>query len=149
MKDIKGECYAVMENPTMETIQKWLKEAKTIAIVGLSTNPLKTSHQIAQNLQEKGYRVIPVNPMAVGKEILGETVYADLNDIETEIDIINVFRPSEVLPSVAKEASTVNAKVFWAQLGLYHEEVPAILGENYKGKVIMNRCIDIDVRELL
>lgn len=86
------------ENPTQEKIFDYLKTAKTIAIVGLSNKEVRTSYQIARFLQERGYRIIPVNPLLAGEIILGEKVYASLQEIQEPIDIVDIFRRSEFLP---------------------------------------------------
>ncbi len=132
------------ENPTQETIFKYLKEAKTIAIIGLSNKTERTSYKIAQLLQEKGYRIFPVNPVLAGKEILGEKVYARLTDIKEPIDIVDIFRRSEFLPEIAEEFLKTDAKVFWAQLGIKNEEAAAILQAANHPDVVMDRCIKIE-----
>ncbi|MGJ7921166.1 CoA-binding protein [Neobacillus sp. LXY-4] len=130
-----------IENPSREEIGVILKKAKRIAVVGLSDNPERTSYMVAKAMQDAGYEIIPVNPRA--DQILGVKAFAHLNEIEGHIDIVNVFRRSEYLPEVAKEFLQVDADVFWAQLGLAHEEVY----ENLKEKgytVIMDRCIKVE-----
>ena len=89
------------KNPEQANIFRYLQEAKTIAVVGLSNKPERTSYQIAQLLQEHGYRIIPVNPVLAGEEVLGEPVVAQLTDINEPIDIVDIFRRSEFLPEVA------------------------------------------------
>ncbi len=93
----------VYKNPTQETIFNYLKEAKNIAVVGLSNKPERTSYMVAQVLQDNGYKIIPVNPLLAGEEILGEKVYANLTEIDDPIDIVDVFRRSEFLPEVAAD----------------------------------------------
>lgn len=110
------------ENPTQEKIFDYLKTAKTIAIVGLSNKEERTSYQIARFLQERGYRIIPVNPLLAGEIILGEKVYASLQEIQEPIDIVDIFRRSEFLPEVVADFLQTQAKVFWAQLGIANEE---------------------------
>ncbi|MFD2045761.1 CoA-binding protein [Ornithinibacillus salinisoli] len=129
-----------MENPSNDKIGQVLDEAKTIAVVGLSDNPDRTSYQISKIMQREGYRIIPVNPTV--KEVLGEKSYASLLDIEEEIDIINVFRRSEFLPEIAKEATQTNCNVFWAQQGLANEEAYNILIDK-DFTVIMDLCIKV------
>ncbi|MBO8155105.1 MAG: CoA-binding protein [Bacillaceae bacterium] len=129
-----------MENPSTETIREVLKNAKTIAVVGLSDKPERTSYQIARAMQDAGYRIIPVNPRA--KEVLGEKAYGSLKDIQEPIDIINVFRRSEYLPDIAKEAIKTDASVFWAQQGVKNEEAYEILKE-HDFTVIMDFCIKV------
>lgn len=128
------------QNPTNETISTILKEAKTIAVVGLSDNPERTSYQVTKAMQQAGYKIIPVNPMV--DSVLGEKAYASLADIEEQIDIINVFRRSEFLPAIAKEALKTNSKVFWAQQGVANEDAYQLLKEN-DFTVIMDLCIKV------
>ena len=80
-------------------------------------------------MQERGYRIIPVNPRAAGSEIFGETVYASLKDIPFPVDIVDVYRRSEFLPDVALDFLQSDAKIFWAQLGLESEEAEQICGQ--------------------
>lgn len=128
------------ENPSNEEIRKVLDEAKTIAVVGLSDNPERTSYQVTEAMQKAGYKIIPVNPMV--DEVLGEKAYASLTDIEEKIDIINVFRRSEFLPEIATEAIKTDCKVFWAQQGVVNEEAYHLLKEN-GFTVIMDLCIKV------
>ena len=128
------------KNPPNETIKTILKESKTIAIVGLSDNPARTSYQIAEAMQKAGYKIIPVNPKV--DQVLGEKAYTRLTDIEEKIDIINVFRRSEFLPQVADEAIQTDCKVFWAQQGVSNEEAYKTLKE-HEFTVIMDLCIKV------
>ena len=100
-----------------------LKRAKTIAVVGLSPNPERTSHGVSKYLQSHGYRIIPVNPVA--EEVLGEKSYPDLLSIPEKVDIVDVFRrPSEVMP-VTEESIKIGAPVIWFQDGVINEEAAA------------------------
>ncbi len=101
---------------TVDPIAQILREAKTIAVVGLSPNHRRPSHEVAAYLQSVGYRIIPVNPMIA--EVLGEKAYPRLEDVPVRIDIVDVFRRPEEVPSVADSAITVGAKVVWMQLGI-------------------------------
>ena len=103
----------------VDIIEKILRESKTIAVVGLSSNPARPSYGVAAFLQRSGYRIIPVNPRE--SEVLGEKAYARLEDVPEKIDIVDVFRrPSEV-PPVADSAIAIGAKVLWLQLGVANE----------------------------
>lgn len=133
------------KNPTQDQIFKYLKEAKRIAIVGLSSKEDRTSFKIAKLLQNYGYQIIPVNPLLAGQEILGEPVYERLQDIPGSIDIVDIFRRSEFLPDVARDFLTTDAKVFWAQLGLENEEAAELLKKADRSDIIMNRCIKIEL----
>src|SRR5690625_7379386 len=100
-----------IDNPTNEEISSILQSAKTIAVVGLSDNPERTSYQISQAMQQEGYKIIPVNPNI--DTVLGEEAYPTLTAIEEKIDIINVFRRSEFLPDIAQESIQTDCNVFW------------------------------------
>ena len=131
------------ENPSRVEIKQILADCKNIAVVGLSENPEKTSHMVAKAMQERGYRIIPVNPTAAGKEILGETCYASLKDVPEQVDLVNVFRRSEYTPEVAEEAVQVGARTLWLQLGIYNEEAAEIARRGGLN-VIMDRCIKVE-----
>ncbi|MBE6171408.1 MAG: CoA-binding protein, partial [Enterococcus faecium] len=131
------------KNPEQANIFRYLQEAKTIAVVGLSNKPERTSYQIAQLLQEHGYRIIPVNPVLAGEEVLGEPVVAQLTDINEPIDIVDIFRRSEFLPEVAADFLKTDAKVFWAQLGIENEEAAEMLQAAGRNDIVMDRCIKI------
>lgn len=134
------------ENPSREQIKLILQETKTIAVVGLSDNPERTSHMVSQAMQQKGYRIIPVNPNA--RNILGETCYPSLSDIPEHVDIVNVFRRSEHTVPVAEEAVKIKAKVLWLQLGIHNEEA-ARIAQTGGLQVIMDRCIKVEDSILL
>jgi predicted CoA-binding protein len=93
-----------------------LREAKTIAVVGLSSNPMRASHGVAEYLKNAGYRIIPVNPNET--EVLGEKAYARLEDIPERVDVVDVFRRAEEVAAVADSAIRIGAKVLWMQLGI-------------------------------
>ncbi|ADU30475.1 CoA-binding protein [Evansella cellulosilytica] len=130
-----------MKNPSREEIKTILDEATTIAVVGLSDNEMRTSHQIAFALLQSGYDIIPVNPTI--KEVFGIKALNFLKELDRPVDIINVFRREEFLPEIAEEASHVDAKVFWCQQGLVSEEAYKI-AQNAGMKVIMDRCIKVE-----
>jgi len=136
------------QNPSEETIQAYLKEAKNIAVVGLSNKEDRTSYQIAQLLQEHGYRIFPVNPVLAGQTILGEPVYEQLQDITETIDIVDIFRRSEFLPDIAKAFLETNAKVYWAQLGIENDEAAEILQAAGRTDIVMDRCIKIELAKM-
>jgi predicted CoA-binding protein len=93
-----------------------LRGARTIAVVGLSSNPMRASHGVAEYLKNAGYRIIPVNPNET--EVLGEKAYGRLEDVPEPVDIVDVFRRAEELPGVAESAVKIKAKVLWMQLGI-------------------------------
>jgi len=130
-----------MNNPSREEIKKILDTAKTIAVVGLSPNPNRTSYMVSEAMQKAGYRIIPVNPVA--DEVLGEKSYASLTDIPHPVDIVNVFRRSAFLPELAKEFVQIDSPVFWTQLNVVDADVFNELTEaGYT--VIMDRCIKVE-----
>lgn len=130
-----------ISNPSREEIADILKNANRIAVVGLSDNPERTSYSVTAAMQAAGYEIVPVNPNV--SEVLGERAVPNLMEIEGPIDIINVFRRSEFLPAIAKEAVKTNAKVFWAQLGVEDEEAYDLVKEHGMTP-IMNRCIKVE-----
>lgn len=115
-----------MTTPTVSdsTLKQLLTDLRTIAVVGISTNPNKDSHMVAAYLKKHGYRIIPVNPGA--DEILGETSYPDLRSIPEPVDIVDVFRRPEFLPEIAEQAVAIHAKVLWMQKGISNEEAARI-----------------------
>ncbi len=125
-------------NPTETEIKRILRESKTIAVVGLSDKQDRDSNSVARFLQERGYRIIPVNP--VHKEILGEVCYPDLSSIPEKIDIVDVFRKSEAVPDVAREAIAVGARVLWLQKGVRHDDA-ALETEKAGLTVLQDICI--------
>lgn len=101
-----------------DPILEILKNFKTIAVVGLSSNPARPSYGVTQYMQSAGYRIIPVNPNE--QEVLGEKCYARLEDVPEKIEIVDVFRRAEHVPPVVESAIRVGAKVLWMQLGIEH-----------------------------
>lgn len=124
-----------------------LTRHKTIAMVGASPNTVRPSYFAMKYLQDKGFRVIPVNPGQGGKEVLGERVYATLGDIPDPVDIVDIFRNSESALDITKEAIEIGAKVVWMQLGVRNDEA-AKLAEAAGLKVVMNRCPKIEYARL-
>lgn len=129
----------------MRTIEQILRESKNIAVVGLSNDPMKSSHGIAQALQHYGYKIFPVNPNET--EVLGEPAYASLKDIPEPIDIVDVFRRPEHTPAVARDAVAIGAKVLWLQLGIINEEAAQIARDGGLD-VVMDYCIMVEHRKL-
>lgn len=121
-------------------------ETKTIAVVGASANEEKPAHTVPRYLQRNGYRIIPVNPR--GGEILGEKVYERLTDVPEPVDVVDVFRPSEETPPVAKDAVAIGAKVLWLQEGIASEEAERIASEGGL-RVVMDRCLGRTHYELI
>jgi predicted CoA-binding protein len=123
------------------TIQRVLHGAGTIAIVGLSRNELRASNFVGYYLIRHGYRVIPVNPRE--KEILGEKCYPSLRDIPEPVDIVDVFRAPDALPSIAREAVAIHAGTLWCQFGVINAEA-ARIAEDGGVTVIMDRCLKVE-----
>ena len=123
------------------TIQRLLREAKTIALVGLSTDTQRASWFVANYLQQEGYRIVPVHPTAT--ELLGERVYASLTDIPIPVDIVDVFRPAVEAPEFARQAIAIRARAFWMQLKLASMEAAALAREAGLD-VVADRCIKME-----
>ncbi len=123
-----------------------LKNYKTIAVVGLSSNPARPSHGVTEYMQAAGFRIIPVNPNE--KEVLGEKSYARLEDVPEKIEIVDVFRRAEDVPPVVESAIRVGAKVLWMQSGIVNEAA----AEKARGAglvVIEDACILVEDRKRL
>ena len=116
-----------------------LDEVKSIAIVGVSSNPERDSYKVMKFLQDYGFKVFPVNPKLVNSKILDQECYSSLDAIEEKVDMVDVFRAIEHIPSITNEAINIKAKILWTQEGLYSEEAK-YLGENAGLKVVMDQC---------
>lgn len=127
-----------MENKT-DNLRSILDHVKTIAVVGASSKPNRDSFRVMKFLQDSGYRIFPVNPNIRNCRILGQKCYPDLSAIKERIDMVDVFRSVEHIPSIANEAIKIKAKIFWTQEGLYSEEAKTI-ANNGGLKVIMDQC---------
>src|SRR5215472_35736 len=127
-----------MNTSANDDIGRLLKNAKNIAVVGLSDSPLRPSHGVAAYMQSHGYRIIPVNPSIKGA--LGEKAVASLSEIKDKIDIVDVFRRSEFVPQVVDEAIRLKVPVLWLQEGVIHEEAAA-KARQAGIFVVMDHCI--------
>jgi predicted CoA-binding protein len=127
------------QNP--ETIRKILDYMKTIAIVGLSSNPLRASNFVGYYLRLHGYRVIAVNPRE--KEVFGEPAYPTLRDVPVPIDVVDVFRAPQFVPAIADEAIAVGAKALWLQFGVISSEGAARAAAAGLD-VVMDRCMKVE-----
>ena len=116
---------------------------QTIAMVGLSADPMRPSHFAAIYMQSAGYDVIPVNPRYAGQTILGQPVYAALEEIPRPVDIVDVFRRAEEVPAIAESAIAIGAKVLWMQLGVVNDAAARIAREAGL-EVVMDRCVKIE-----
>lgn len=132
-------------------IARILRSVKTIAMVGASPNSSRPSYFAMTYLLDKGFRVIPVNPREDGKEILGQKVYASLNDVPPPVDMIDIFRNSKAAGPITDEAiankERLGAKILWMQLGVVNEDA-ASRAEDAGFTVIMNRCPKIEYGRL-
>jgi predicted CoA-binding protein len=120
-----------------------LREVKTIAMVGASANWNRPSFFAMKYLQEKGYRVIPVNPVAADQDILGEKTYATLDDVPEKIDMVDIFRNSDAAGPITDDAIRLGAKIVWMQLGVRNDDA-AKRAEAAGLRVVMNRCPKIE-----
>lgn len=125
-------------NPPDQEIRELLTGARTIAVVGASSDPMRASHGIMWRLKQVGYRVIPVNPNEA--TVLGEQAYASLVDIPEHVDIVNVFRRPEHTPAIADEAVRIGARALWLQSGIVNEDAASRAREGGLA-VVMDMCI--------
>ena len=130
------------ESATMASI---LGQYRTVAVVGLSPKTHRDSYEVAQYLQEQGWRIIPINPHA--SQILGETAYPSLQEAARHhpIELVNVFRNSAEVPPVVNDAIAIGAKAIWMQLGVAHEEA-AQKARTAGLAVVQNRCLKVEFR---
>ena len=127
-----------MKTTATDEIGELLKRSKTIAVVGLSNNPLRPSHGVSAYMQSHGYRIIPVNPEIKGA--LGEKAVPTLSQVDEKIDIVDVFRRSEFVPEVVDEAIRLKVHAIWMQEGVVHEKA-AEKARKAGILVVMDRCI--------
>ena len=130
-------------------LQDVLKRTKTVAIVGASANQVRPSFYVARYLKLKGFRVIPINPGLAGQKLLGETVYADLTSVPDDVDMVDIFRRSDAVPSNMDQALErwPGLQTFWMQIGVKHPEAAA-KGEARGVTVIQDRCPKIEYQRL-
>ena len=129
-------------------IQTILETSKTIAIVGVSKNEKKDSYKVMKYLQHKGYKIFPINPNLSDRKILGETVHDKIGDIQNDIDIVNVFRPSDEVITIAKQAIKKKTKTLWLQLDIISPESKLIV-ESEGINFIENKCTKIEHEKFL
>lgn len=134
-----------MESPPDDELRRIYADTKTIAVVGASTDDSKPSHNIPKYLQSQGYKIVPVSPK--GGEILGEKVFTSLDEVDVPVDVVEVFRPSEETPDIARQAVARGAKVLWLQAGIENAEASKIAHEGGL-QVIMDRCMGATHRSL-
>jgi uncharacterized protein len=134
-----------VERSQAERLRRIYAETKTIAVVGASADESKPADQIPRYLQDQGYRIVPVNPR--GGVILGEPVARSLAEVQEPVDVVDVFRPAEEAPEIARQATAIGARVLWLQLGIASEEARAI-AEAAGLEVVMDRCMGATHGEL-
>jgi predicted CoA-binding protein len=132
-------CEIPEKNATDDEAREILRSYHTIAVVGMSRNPEKPSHRVPQYLQEKGYRIIPVNPTVEGS-LLGEPVFRTLRDIPGPVELVDIFRPSKDVPPIIDDAIAIGAKGVWMQEGIVHNEA-AVKARGAGLRVIMDKCM--------
>ena len=130
-----------------DKIKDILSRYKTIAMVGVSKDDTKPSTIVMKYMQKYGFKVIPVNPSTKGQKILGEEVYEKLEDIQTHVDIVNVFRPSAEALKFAEDSVKITAKVFWLQLGIRSVEAKELVESN-NIEYIENRCTKMEYQKI-
>jgi predicted CoA-binding protein len=128
-------------------IRNLLKETQTVAVVGMSDNPMRDSNGVARFLKRNGYNILPVNPN-LHNPVIGERPYASLRDIRQPIDIVVIFRRSEFVPEIVEDAIAIGARAIWMQLGVIN--VTAAKRAQEAGlQVVMDRCMAIEHRRLM
>jgi hypothetical protein len=133
------------ENPSDDELRKIYDDVSTIAVVGASENPGKPAFAIPRQLQGLGYRIVPVNPK--GGEIHGERVYRSLDEVDVPVDVVDVFRPADETPDIARQAVKLGAKVLWLQEGIVSEEAASIAREGGL-TAVMGICMGHTARRL-
>ncbi len=128
----------MMEASERERLLRIYAETRIIAVVGASADASKAAHQVPLYLQRQGYRIIPVNPR--GSEIFGEPAFRSLPEIDIPVDVVEVFRPAQEAPEIARQAVMIGAKVLWLQAGIISEEARRV-AEAAGLTVVMNRCM--------
>jgi len=135
------ECQFPEGQLTEEEVANILRDARTVAVVGISQKEERDSNKVAKYLKEHGYRVIPVNPGC--KEVLGEKCYPNLESVPEHIDVVDIFRSVDAIPGIVDEAVSVKAGAVWMQLGLVHNEA-AEKARCAGLRVVMNKCMKIE-----
>ncbi|MDC1113044.1 CoA-binding protein [Candidatus Pelagibacter sp.] len=130
----------------MSEIKDILSKYKTIAMVGVSKDSTKPSTIVMKYMQKYGYKVIPVNPRAKGEKILDEKVFEKITDINEPVDIVDVFRPSKEVFSIAEDTVKIGAKVLWLQLGIKDEDAKELVKIN-NIKYIENKCTKMEYQK--
>ena len=127
----------------MSEIKDILSKYKNIAMIGVSNDPTKASTIVMKYMQKYGFKVYPVNPSMKGEKILGEKVFGNISEIDNPVEIVDVFRPSNEVVTIAEETVKINAKVLWLQLDISNEEAKKIVETN-DIIYIDNKCTKIE-----
>ena len=127
----------------MSDIKEILTKYKNIAMIGVSNDTTKASTIVMKYMQKYGFKVYPVNPKAKGQKILGEEVFEKITDIKHQVDIVDVFRPSNEVTAIAEDAIKIGAKVLWLQLGIKNEEAKKIV-EAKNIQYVENKCTKME-----
>ena len=130
----------------LTVIERLVREARTVAVVGLSPDPGRPSHGVARYLRRSGLRILPVNPNLTTWE--GLPAYASLADLPEPVDIVDVFRRPEHVPAIARDAVAVGAGALWLQLGVLSPEGASLAAEGGLD-VVMDRCLAVEHREVV
>ena len=130
----------------MSDIKEILSKYNTIAMVGVSNDPTKASTIVMKYMQKYGFRVFPINPKAKGQKILGEKVFEKITDINDQVDIVDVFRPSKEALDIANDTIKIGAKVLWLQLGIRNEEA-RLLVESNNIRYVENKCTKMEYQK--
>ena len=131
----------------MSNIKEILSKYKKIAMIGVSNDPKKASTIVMKYMQKYGFKVYPVNPKAKGKKILGEEVFEKITDINDQVDIVDVFRPSREALSIAEDTIKIGAKVLWLQLGIKNNEAKQLV-ESKNIQYVENKCTKMEYQTL-
>ena len=130
----------------MDNLKIILEKYKSIAMIGVSKDPKKTSTIVMKYMQEYGFKVYPVNPSVKGQKILGEDVYEKLTDIKGDVGIVNVFRPSAEAEKIAEDTVKIGAKVLWLQLGIKNDKAKEIVELN-NIEYVQDRCTKMEYQK--
>ena len=131
----------------MNDIKEILSKYKKIAMVGVSNDPKKASTIVMKYMQKYGFKVYPINPKAKGQKILGEEVFEKITDIKDQVDIVDVFRPSNEVHAIAKDTIKIGAKVLWLQLGIKNDEAKQLV-ESKNIHYVENKCTKMEYQTL-
>ncbi|BEQ15888.1 CoA-binding protein [Desulfoferula mesophila] len=137
---------STLDNPGDQEVKELLGQVKRIAVVGLSDKPTRDSYRVARYLQDHGYEVIPVNPMA--QEILGQRSYPDLASVPGPVDLVDVFRRSDAVPEIAEAAVKIKPKALWMQLDVQSQK-SADLARRHGIMVVQDACLKVEHHRLL